>query len=278
MVVRYAKEKDDVMRKTGERRAFFENDMFGPCIESPAEETMMAAWEAKTPAARRKGARKALSIDLDCLDAYNLLAIEAETHAESIALLREAVSIGDRLFAPILDDEEVHWWGFIGTRPYMRAMHNLGLALMGAGDDAEAIFARMLKLNPNDNQGIRCILADIYMESDRLDDLRGLLAGYPDDMMVETTMASLFVAMREGKPATVLKRMAPDIEKRNSFVLAHLAGKGKPEKMIEFSPYGVAIGSEAEAFDYAERSRPCWNKRKALMNAIRKHVESASGE
>lgn len=76
------------MKTRARRRGKLEDDMFGPCIESPAEEIMIAAWEAKTPAARRKGARKALATDLNCLDAYTLLAIEAETLAETLALLR----------------------------------------------------------------------------------------------------------------------------------------------------------------------------------------------
>lgn len=264
------------MRTRAKRRGKLEDDMFGPCIDSPADEIMIAAWEAKTPAARRKGARKALATDLNCVDAYTLLAIEAETLAETLALLREAVRIGDDLFAPLREDEEMHWWGFMGTRPYMRAMHNLGLALDEAGDDPEPVYARLLALNPNDNQGIRCLLADIYLRDDRLDDLRTLLDAYEGDMMIESVMGALYLEMREGRPATVLKRRAQEIGDRNPFVLSHLAGAGRPEREIAFSPYGIALGSEAEAFDYARRCGPSWSKRRAIINAIRKHVDRAA--
>ena len=261
------------------RKSELTDDAFGPSLTSPGADWLDKAWEAKTPAARRKAARKALAIDLDCLDAYVVLALEAESDAEKIALLREAVRIGDRLFAPVLDQDEMHWWGFIGTRPFMRAQQNLGLALSDVGDyeEAEAVYRRLLALNPNDNQGIRTLIVEILMTDDRLDDLRDLLNQYPDDFQIEMAMASLFVEMRDGKPTTVLNRRADAINERNPFVLAQLAGLGSPESKIEFSPYGIAVGSEQEAFEYAERSGRAWQQREALMNAIKRYVVKRAG-
>ena len=48
-----------------------------------------------------------------------------------------------------------HFWGFLETRPYMRARAGLAIALIKLGDESAAIehFRAMLKLNPNDNQG-----------------------------------------------------------------------------------------------------------------------------
>ena len=50
-----------------------------------------------------------------------------------------------------------HFWGFLETRPYMRARAGLAGALLKLGDVDGAIdhFRDMLRLNPNDNQGIR---------------------------------------------------------------------------------------------------------------------------
>jgi hypothetical protein len=92
------------------RKSRLADDAFGPSIEGPADEIVSDAWDAKTPAARVKLARKALSIDLDAIDAYNILGLHAETLAEKIALFREGVTVGARLFAPIVGDEEMAWW------------------------------------------------------------------------------------------------------------------------------------------------------------------------
>ncbi len=54
-------------------------------------------------------------------------------------------------------------WTELSNRPYLRAMHGLGLTLwrQEKTDKALKIFRKMLKLNPNDNQGIRFIIPAI---------------------------------------------------------------------------------------------------------------------
>jgi len=45
----------------------------------------------------------------------------------------------------------------------MRALHGRGLCLwrLGRTDEARQVFAWMLELNPNDNQGVRFLLYDL---------------------------------------------------------------------------------------------------------------------
>ena len=47
-----------------------------------------------------------------------------------------------------------HFWGFLETRPYMRARAGLAGTLLKLGDVDGALshYRDMLKLNPNDNQ------------------------------------------------------------------------------------------------------------------------------
>jgi hypothetical protein len=54
-------------------------------------------------------------------------------------------------------------WGHINNRPYLRALHGLGLCLWRLNQliEAAALFNRMLWMNPTDNQGIRFLLSDI---------------------------------------------------------------------------------------------------------------------
>jgi tetratricopeptide (TPR) repeat protein len=55
------------------------------------------------------------------------------------------------------------FWGDVDSRPFMRALHGQGLCLwrLGRVDQARRIFAWMLELNPNDNQGVRFLLHDL---------------------------------------------------------------------------------------------------------------------
>mgnify|MGYP003387911476 CR=1 FL=1 len=132
-----------------------------------AGEHLDAAWEAldsEESEIAATHARKALTLAPDEIDAYSLLAEIAATAAEKQALLREAVRIGTHEWSACFrKPSETSFWLSLGTRPYMRAVHSLSIVLWdtGAADKRlEAVgFARhLLRLNPNDNQGIRFLL------------------------------------------------------------------------------------------------------------------------
>lgn len=55
------------------------------------------------------------------------------------------------------------FWGDLRSRPFMRALHGRGLCLwrLGRVEEARQVFAWMLELNPNDNQGVRFLLHDL---------------------------------------------------------------------------------------------------------------------
>lgn len=249
------------------RHGVLRDSVMGPAIYTEGEEAIERAWEAETPAARARHARKALEADLDNIDAYTILAFEAKTTGECLALLREAVRVGDRLWAPCLDDEDMAWWGFIGTRPYLRAMHNLGDALIEAGDwqEAEAVFARLLALNPHDNTGARGTMARILMEKPQIGKLRALLRDYEDDTLLEMVMAQFWLDLR-AKTADVAA-LCSAVDERNAYVLRLLAGQDVGK--IETSPFGITMGGADEAAEYVDAFAPVWARDTARMTAIR---------
>ena len=76
-----------------------------------------------------------------------------------------------------------HFWGFLETRPYMRARAGLASTLLKLGDVDGAIdhFQDILRLNPNDNQGIRYILLGCLLERGDDGALKELMTAYDDD-------------------------------------------------------------------------------------------------
>src|SRR6185369_16919953 len=99
-------------------------------------------------------ARKALGISPLCADAYVLLAEEAARSVEEARdYYTKGVEAGELALGPHGFEEYAgHFWGFLETRPYMRARAGLASALLKLGDIDSAIghFSDMLKLNPND--------------------------------------------------------------------------------------------------------------------------------
>ncbi|MGV3548350.1 tetratricopeptide repeat protein [Rhizobium sp.] len=236
------------------------DDAFGPSIEGPADEIVNDAWDATTPAARVKLARKALSIDINAIDAYNILGLHAQTVAEKIALFGAAVDVGGELFAPLMDDEEMTWWGFMGTRPWMRAQHNLGLAFLEAGDfdNALATFAQLLTINPNDNQGIRYLMLQLFAELGSEENCTKLLELYPEDSSVEFPATRLLLELSRPKPRKTLGKLIEAVQQSNKFVMPMLKlaaeGKWPPEVKADY----IARRSKEQAMIYVNQFKQAW--------------------
>ena len=134
-----------------------------------AQDVMYEAWERTTSRSRTALARKALGISPLCADAYVLLAEEARSLEEARDLYAKGVEAGELALGPRGFNEYAgHFWGFLETRPYMRARAGLASTLLQLGDIDGALvhYRDMLGLNPNDNQGIRYVLAGCLLRQD----------------------------------------------------------------------------------------------------------------
>src|SRR5208337_3673882 len=149
-----------------------------------AQEVIYEAWDRATSRSRIALAHKALAISPLCADAYNLLAEEAATTAEARDLYARGLEAGELAIGPEgFEEYEGHFWGFLETRPYMRARQGLALALLKLGEEEAAMehFRAMLNLNPGDNQGIRYLLLSCLLRRDDAAALKKLLAAYKDE-------------------------------------------------------------------------------------------------
>ena len=135
-----------------------------------AQAVLDRAFREMNPGPRRKLAEEALAIDPDCADAYVLLAEVADSRRAALELYAKGVAAAERsLGRETFQRDAGHFWGILGTRPYMRARYGLANSLWTAGcrDEAIAHLQDMLRLNPNDNQGIRYGLAGFLLKEDR---------------------------------------------------------------------------------------------------------------
>jgi tetratricopeptide (TPR) repeat protein len=115
----------------------------------------------------KKKAQRALSIYPQCVDAKNILAsihMDRFEFEEAERIYKEALAEAISQQGGKVKVKGVVYWGYIDTRPYMRSRHGLGLCYMHLGRFKEALaeFKTMLDLNPNDNQGVRFLIADVY--------------------------------------------------------------------------------------------------------------------
>ncbi len=106
-----------------------------------------------------------LTEDLRCIDAHTALGnhhFEQRTFWEPALLhYQVAVQLGQWFLGPGFAGQLP--WGLIENRPFLRALHGLGLChyRAGATDEALAVFHQMMRYNPSDNQGARMLIKDI---------------------------------------------------------------------------------------------------------------------
>ncbi len=212
-----------------------------------AQELAFDAMEARSKAQARKLARRALKLDPDCVDALMVMVdLDARSPQAMIEGLQKAVAAGERsLGAKFIDENEGHFWLLLETRPYMRALEALAEGCRGEGIhlDAIKIYEKMLRLNPNDNQGVRDPLLGLYLETGDLNGAALLLTQYKDDASANFAWARVlerFLAGDRTGAAAALKKARKANPHMELFLTAQKHLPTEPPEM--YSP-----GSEEEA-------------------------------
>lgn len=225
-----------------------------------AQELMYQAWNASGKR-RVELARRALELSKDCADAYVLLAEEAaRTAEEARELYEEGVKAGERALGPrAFKDDVGHFWGVIETRPYMRARAGLAACLWILGERRQAIehYTELLRLNPNDNQGIRYTLALCLLEEGDDKALDRLLKQYKEDASAVWLYHRALLTFRQSGAAPKANKALRDAIAQNPFVPRYLLGK---KKLPRQRPPYIGFGDESEAVDYAAGAISAWQK------------------
>jgi tetratricopeptide (TPR) repeat protein len=242
--------------------------------QSEAQDLIYQAWDARTARESIRLARKALKISPDCADAYVILGdLTTKTAAEGKRLYEQGVAAAERELGPAAFIDSVgHFWGLLETRPYMRARYGLARAEYHLGNHSAAIAhaEELLRLNPEDNQGIRYVLLNwLLAEPDRRDDVAKLLLRY-DDASAEWAYGRalhLFKVAGASKRATAALR---DAVENNRHVPAYLLGTKKTPTEL---PTSYGLGDDSEAMLYADAAMPVWDSVPGAIEWLRKTVE-----
>jgi tetratricopeptide (TPR) repeat protein len=279
-----AKPRTSVRKRNGSGPSPLESmlwDAFGGLtgrrsVENPQRLEAMAlverASDLSDPVAAAKLARQALAKWPDCGDAHMLLAELARGPKEALDHYSHAVESHARALYELTKDPfgewDGHFWGMIETRPYMRARLALAQTMwaLGRRDEAVEHYRQLLKLNPNDNQGVRYILAPALLEIGRDAELVTWLDRYKGDVSATWMYTAALLAFRrvgESEPAHSLIHAAVA---SNRFVPDLLTGKAMlPSRM----PETVGFGDRDEAADYVARALPGWRATPGALGWVR---------
>ncbi|MDC3417145.1 SEC-C metal-binding domain-containing protein [Aquibacillus salsiterrae] len=232
-----------------------------------AQELIYDAYD-KPALERVEIAKKALELDPNCVDAYNLLGDHEVNPTKALQLYKTGMEIGEKeLGKQFLKDNKGMFWGLIETRPFMRAKFNYA-SLLREFDEKAAIkqFEELLELNENDNQGVRDILGRLYLEDNNIDDAKRMLQRFDENRAVNAYQDILIDYLLHGL-SEKLEELLNDAKKVNPYVIDFLTKKEEvPDSIIGvYQP-----GDKNEAAMYASDFLHLWEDEKELIDWLKK--------
>lgn len=199
-----------------------------------------------------KRARQALALSPDCADAWVILGDNASVAEVALDRYERGVEAGARAIGPerfaALAGE---FWEHLDTRPYMRARLALAQILCELGRDQEALehYRELLRLNPNDDQGVRYLLVVALLELNRNDEAGVLLDQYDSDIQALWPYARVLWRFRTEAGTAVTSAALDEALHANPDVVKYLL---VPESIPPDRPSHFALGSKDEAAYIAE--------------------------
>jgi tetratricopeptide (TPR) repeat protein len=218
--------------------------------------------------------RKALDICPDCTDAYVLLAERCSDVSKARDYYAEGVAAGERALGDdFFKEESGNFWGILQTRPYMRAKFALAQCLEELGNIGEAVqhYRELLRLNPNDNQGVRHVLIRSFLEMNANDEAAKLLKKYKEDefLAIWCYTRALLSFRQKGDTATARNHLKKALDV-NGHVPKYLLGY---EEMPDLLPSGYSPGSEDEAIICSEQLVDAWEDTEGAMEWLDERVD-----
>jgi tetratricopeptide (TPR) repeat protein len=271
--------------RAGERESMF--DFFSPRDprKQQAEEICYEAMEYMYDSDKQDAVREALSIDPDCVMAFNLkgncylFSKEVINQDPSKALDEYEKGIAAGLRENPNRRTEAHWG--LDDRAYMRALWGKCMALEKLNRLAEALAVakHMLQLNPGDNQGMRGIAVNQMLLLGQVSEAAQLLQRYVEDAgSVDVLYPYVLIGFMQCErglisPGDVIKRLQTAMQSNIWVPQCLLRPDQKP---ADFDPEdGFSCGFASEAWSYVQHSLDTWARVPGALHWLREMQATA---
>ena len=264
---------DDVWEFEYTRLSQTTYDVFHNAIDS---------WEAGRFEWAEERYRQLLADYPEFIDVYHHLAMllgEVGREDEAYALWQQAVAIGlGHLPGRILSGSGTLAWRMLDNRPFLRAYHGLGLAVLRRGRVGQAleIFLRLLDWNPDDNQGIRALAVECHF---RLRQPRGVVQiceRYPGDGMEDLLYGRPLALVQLGE----LDRAREALAEAIGFLplVGQELAKSSHRKPKGLHPDRVALFSPEQAHLYWRVYGRHWKRTPGALDLVRQMLGEPPGD
>ena len=204
--------------------------ILGPSCIDETYDLLEQAQAASTKAQKKRLLKKALDIDPTFTDAELLLiTTEAKNFQDAEPKLQALLEKEKQQLKKDghFDKDCIgHFYGIFETRPYIRVHHSLltGYIEIGEYQKAQQIAKEIIRLNNNDNLGVRYLLLGLYAHSCDKKAMNHLLEKYPDDFGAFWWLPQLIMAYKE-KDNAAGQKLIHQMRKENKYIIEYLRGK-----------------------------------------------------
>ncbi len=164
-------------------------------------------------------------------------------------------------------------WGFVKNRPFLRLYHSYGLSLLEQGESEKAldVFENLLALNPNDNQGVRALVAECYFNLKQPKGVLKICDKYRNDGLEQLLYGRVLALIQLGNVKEATKALNRAI-KVLPLVARELA-KPTHKRPKDYNEEHVALWSEGQAYGYWKNSSKYWTATPGAIEFVRSHLE-----
>jgi len=233
-----------------------------------AQQLIYDAWDSGDPRRQIELAQEALRLSPLCADAYVILAQNAARGSQNeFEFWRRGVEAGQAALGDAFEDYVGRFWGHLETRPYMRARFGLAMVLWagGACEQAIAHAREMLRLNPNDNQGVRYALAAWLAGSEEETD-DGKPKFHPVSGFIEWEWTAALAAFRRGGDTATSRRLLETAASQYPAVVPYLIGAKRLPRILP--PHETSDPAE-EAINYFADHAFAWRNTPGALAWVR---------
>lgn len=209
--------------------------------------------------------KEALKYNPDNVRALNYLGEQEKNVTKAIEIFKNAMEKGARqLGESFFAENKGHFWGMHETRPYMTAKFNYANRLSATGKANESIkeYNEILSLNPNDNQGVRYILAGDLLYHKKYKAFLDLYKKFDEASASWLFNYSLYLFATEG-PSAKANKALNEANKQNTHIIPYMIR----QKIIKAEPDGYySPGDEREAAMYLMDNFKTWIECKGTLD------------
>lgn len=213
----------------------------------------------------------------DSLDVLDDLATALYEHPESTlpwiahALLRPLLERAWSIVVQALPANSAHYipWSRERNRPALRLLFRRYLCQMDEGEPQGGAHTleTLLRLNPQDNHGVRAELMNHYLRDGEDAKALALAHRFPDDVLVDLAYGEVLALYRLGEQERA--RAALRTAARRLPRIPHYLTR-KRVKQPRLSPLGTTPGGEDQAWMYREAMRDVWESEPGLLRWLKR--------